>query len=147
VRIQPACSHTTFSPLQCQPSNLPTSQSRLLPSLAVSTYHCCWFSFSFHFMSTTLELGRLRLVQARCNLHLDSCATATFAYHRHLGEDGNASHPDMIDRDCIRQSWVKRGSGLQFEIVVRVNGQPLPDPQLHELGQLVSSAQVYMSHI
>jgi hypothetical protein len=93
-------------------------------------------------MSVDLELGKLRLSLTKSNLQLSLRATATFASPHHLKGSNSVPQFDVIDWNDIRQSWVQRGNGLRFDLIVRIDRQPLAEAQLSALGRLISSAEV-----
>jgi hypothetical protein len=93
-------------------------------------------------MSTTLELGELRLAIAKTELRLTSHATAELAHSLRSEERSEDSPSETIDWELVRRSWIQRGAGLRFELLICVDKQPPSGAELEALGGLICRADV-----
>lgn len=93
-------------------------------------------------MSATLQLGKLQLAIPKSDLHLTAQATAKFSNPVQSFNLADKFHPLELDWETVRRCWVQRGSGLEFELDLRINGLPPIDTHLRLLGDIVCGAKV-----
>ncbi|TID15559.1 hypothetical protein E6O75_ATG07887 [Venturia nashicola] len=91
-------------------------------------------------MSAELDLGKLHLTLAKSELELHS--TTTVLLSRPETQD-DASGRLQLDLHTVKRNWIQRGSGLQLQVKVFIEGKAPTPALLQSLNSIICKSQVW----